>query len=330
MNRSLALLALALGVASGLAIPHSQLACAAGPADRVAHVGFVDTGSLLSGVPAFWERLHELGWIEGKNLVVEARSAEGHVERLPALMNQLVALNVDVLFIYGTPAAAAAKEATSTIPIVIAMVGDAVGAGLVSNLARPDRNLTGVSLALGEEFSGKWMELLGETVPRLSRVAVIGNLASQWVRSAKRGLESAARTRGLALRFIEVRNVDGLDRAFSSAHQDAQGAIVLTDPLTWHHWQRILSLAAKYRVPTIYPNPEFSEHGGLMAYGADSVVAFRRAADYVDKILRGAKPGELPIEQPTQFKLVINLKAARALGLTVPESVLAQADEVIR
>jgi putative ABC transport system substrate-binding protein len=274
-------------------------------------------------VPAFWERLHELGWIEGKNLVIEARSAEGHVERLPALMNQLVALNVDVLFIYGTPAAAAAKEATSTIPIVIAMVGDAVGAGLVPNLARPGRNLTGVSLALGEEFSGKWMELLGETVPRLSTVAVIGNLASQWVRSAKRGLESAARTRGLALRFIEVRNVDGLDRAFSSARRDAQGAIVLTDPLTWHHWQRILSLAAKYRVPTIYPNPEFAEHGGLMAYGADSVVAFRRAADYVDKILRGAKPGELPIEQPTQFKLVINLKAARALGLTVPESVLA-------
>jgi len=330
MNRTLASLALALGVASGLAMVHSQLACAAGPADRVAHVGFVDTGSVLRGVPAFWERLRELGWIEGKNLVIEARSAEGHVERLPALMNQLVALNVDVLFIYGTPAAAAAKEATSTIPIVIAMVGDAVGAGLVSNLARPDRNLTGVSLALGEEFSGKWMELLGETVPRLSTVAVIGNLASQWVRSAKRGLESAARTRGLALRFIEVRSVDELDRAFSSARQEAQGAIVLTDPLTWHHWQRILSLAAKYRVPTIYPNPEFSEHGGLMAYGADSVIAFRRAADYVDKILRGAKPGELPIEQPTQFKLVINLKAARALGLTVPESVLAQADEVIR
>ena len=259
MNRSLALLALALGVASGLAIPHSQLARAAGPADRIAHVGFVDTGSLLRGVPAFWGRLRELGWIEGKNLVIEARSAEGQVERLPALMNQLVALNVDVLFIYGTPAAVAAKEATSTIPIVIAMVGDAVGAGLVSNLARPDRNLTGVSLAYGEEFSGKWMELLSETVPRLSTVAVIGNPASQWVRSMKRGLESAARTRGLALRFIEVRNVDGLDRAFSSAQQHAQGAIVLADPLTWHHWQRILSLAAKHRVPTLYPNPEFAE-----------------------------------------------------------------------
>jgi putative ABC transport system substrate-binding protein len=148
--------------------------------------------------------------------------------------------------------------------------------------------------------------------------------------SMKRGLESAARTRGLALRFIEVRNVDGLDRAFSSAQQHAQGAIVLTDPLTWHHWQRTLSLAAKHRVPTLYPNPEFAEFGGLMAYGVDSTVVFRRAAEYVDKILRGAKPGELPIEQPTQFKLVINLKAARALGLIVPESVLALADEVIR
>jgi putative ABC transport system substrate-binding protein len=281
-------------------------------------------------VPAFWERLHELGWIEGKNLVIETRSTEGHVERLPALMDQLVALNVDVLFVYGTPAAVAAKEATSTIPIVIAMVGDAVGAGLVANLARPDRNLTGVSLAYGEEFGGKWMELLSETVPRLSTVAVIGNPASQWVRSTKRSLESAARRRGVALRFIEVRNVDGLDRAFSSAQQDAQGALVLGDPLTWHHWERILSLAAKHRMPSMYTNPEFAEFGGLMAYGVDSTVMFRRAAEYVDRILRGAKPGDLPIEQPTRYALVINLKTARVLGLTIPQPVLLQADEVIR
>ena len=330
MNRTPALLALALSFASGLAVLHSQLASAAGPCDKVARVGFVGMGSLLRGVPVFWERLHELGWVEGKNLIIEARSAEGQVERLPALMNQLTAQNVDVLFTYGTPAAVAAKEATSTVPIVAAMMGDPLGTGLAASLARPGGNLTGISMAYAEGFGGKWLELLHETVPRLSTVAVIGNPASPWVRNMARGLEGPAQTRGLALRFIEVRDVEGLDRAFVRAQREAQGAIVLADPLTWHNWQRILSLAATHRVPTLYPNLEFAERGGLMAYGADSVVVFRRAAEYVDKILRGAKSGDLPIEQPTQFKLVINLKAARALRLTIPESILVQADEVIR
>ncbi len=330
MSRRLSLLALALSFASGIAALQSQLARAAEPADKVARVGFVGTESLSRGVPAFWERLHELGWVEGRNLAIEARWAEGQVERLPALMNQVIAQKVDVLFTYGTPAAIAAKKATSTVPIVAAMMSDPVGTGLAASLARPGGNLTGISLAFAEGFGGKWLELLHETVPRLSTVAVIGNPASPWVLKMTKELEGAGRTQGLAVRFIEVRDVEGLDRAFARAQREAQGAIVLGDPLTLHNWQRILTLAAKHRMPTLYPNLESAEYGGLMAYGADSVVVFRRAAEYVDKILRGAKPGELPIEQPTQFKLVINLKTARSLGLTIPESILLQADEVIR
>ena len=192
MNRSSALLALALSFAAGLAVLHSQLANAAGPADRVVRVGYVGTESLSRGVPAFWERLHELGWVEGKNLVVEARWAEGQVERLPALMNQLIALNVDVLFTYGTPAAVAAKRATSTVPIVAAMMSDPVGTGLAASLARPGGNLTGISLAFAEGFGGKWLGLLHETVLRLFTVAVIGNPASPWVLKMTKELEGAS------------------------------------------------------------------------------------------------------------------------------------------
>jgi putative ABC transport system substrate-binding protein len=298
--------------------------------EKTARVGFVGTETLSRGVPAFWERLHELGWIEGKNLSIETRWAEGQVERLPTLMSEVIARKVDVLFTYGTPAAIAAKNATAIVPIVAAMMGDPLGTGLVTSLARPGANLTGISLAMSEGLGGKWMQLLHEAVPRLVTVAVIGNPTSPWVLRITKQIETDARTKGLTVRFIEVRDIEGLDRAFAKAQREAQGAILLGDPLVLHNWERILSLAAKYRVPTMYPNPEWPEHGGLMAYGVDSVVAFRRAAEYVDQILRGAKPGNLPIEQPTQFKLVINLKTAATLGLTIPESVLVQADEVIR
>jgi putative ABC transport system substrate-binding protein len=245
-------------------------------------------------------------------------------------MNQVIAQNVDVLFTYGTPAAIAAKKATSTVPIVVAMVGDPLGTGLAASLARPGGNLTGISLAMAEGLGSKWVQLLHETVPRLSTVAVIGNPASPWVLNMTGELEAAARTRGLTIRFIEVRDVKGLDRAFARAQREAQGAVVLGDPLTLHNWQRILLLAGKHLMPTMYTNLELAKFGGLMAYGVDSVVAFRRAADYVDKVLRGANPGDLPIEQPARYTLVINLKTARALGLTIPESILLQADEVIR
>jgi putative ABC transport system substrate-binding protein len=330
VSRRHALLALALSLVFGIALVGSPSSRGAEPTDKVARVGFVGTESLSRGVPAFWGRLHELGWVEGKNLVIEARWAEGQVDRLPVLMNQVIAQKVDVLFTYGTPATIAAKDATSTVPIVAAMMGDPLGTGLAVSLAHPGGNLTGISLAMAEGLGSKWLQLLHEAVPRLSTVAVIGNPASPWVPNMTRELEGAARTRGLTIRFIEVRDVEGLDRAFARAQREAQGAIVLGDPLTLHNWQRILSLAAKHRVPTLYPNPVSAEFGGLIAYGVDSVVAFRRAAEYVDKILRGAKPGDLPIEQPTQFKLVINLKTAKALGLNIPESILLQADEVIR
>jgi putative ABC transport system substrate-binding protein len=300
------------------------------PGDKIARLGFVGTESLSRGVPAFWERLRELGWVEEKNLVTEMRWVDGRVDRLPALMNEVLARKVDVLFTYGTPAALAAKKATTTVPIVAAMMGDPIGTGLVTSLARPGANLTGVSLAMSEGLGGKWMQLLHETVPRLVTVAVIGNPASPWVPRMTKELEIDARTRGLTVRFLEAENVEGLDRAFAKAQREAQGAIVLGDPLILHNWRRILSLASKHRVPTIYPNPEWPEHGGLMAYGVDSVNAFRRAAEHVDQILRGAQPGNLPIEQPTQFRLVVNLRTARELGLTIPESVLVQADEVFR
>jgi ABC-type uncharacterized transport system substrate-binding protein len=185
-------------------------------------------------------------------------------------------------------------------------------------------------LAFDEEFSGKWLELLHETVPRLSTVAVIGNPASPWVRKVMSELETAARTQRLALRFMEVRDAQGLDQAFDRAHREVQGALVLGDPLTLHNLQRIQSLAAKQRMPTMYTNLEFAALGGLMAYGADSVIVFRRAAEYVDKLFRGAKPADLPIEQPTQYLLVVNLRTAKELGITIPESILVRADEVVR
>jgi len=330
VSRCFALRALALSFALGIAALPFPLTSAAQPADKIARVGFVGTESLSRGVRVFWERLHELGWVEGKNLVIVARWVEGRVDRLPALMNEVIEQNVDVLFTYHTPAAVAAKRATSTVPIVAAMMGDPLGTGLAASLARPGGNLTGISLAMAEGFSGKWLELLRETVPRLSAVAVIGNPASQWVKNVRAELEDAARTQRLTLRFIEVRDAEGLEQAFDRAQREAQGALVLGDPVILHNWQRVLSLAANHRLPSMYANLEFAEYGGLMAYGVDSAAAFRRAAEYVDKILRGARPGDLPIEQPSQYRLVINLKTARALGLTIPEPVLLLADEVIR
>lgn len=303
------------------------------PAERVVRVAFVDTESpstALRGTGAFWARLRELGWVEGQNLIIEQRWAEGRLDRLPALMAEVVGHNPDVIVTISTPGAIAAKNATGTIPIVVAVMGDPVGLGLAASLARPGGNLTGLSLEMTQDLSGKWLELLQETVPRLSTVAVISNTASPFVRKVTKDLEAIAPIRGVRLRFIEVKDAAALDGIFKQARREAQAVLVLPDPLTMHYRRQVAALAARYRLPAMYPFFEFVEVGGLMAYGVDNTVLYRRGADYVDKILRGAKPADLPIEQPIHWSLAINLKTARALRLTIPESILLRAGEIIR
>lgn len=333
MSRHLALLALALSFASATAVLGSPLARAAEPTEKIARVGFVHPGSPASatrGVSVFWQRLNELGWVEGRNLVIEARWAEGRIDRLPALMHEVIGRRVDVIVTNTTPAAIAAKNATKTIPIVVAAMGDPVGTGVAASLARPGGNLTGLSSQIAEDLSGKWLELLQEVVPHLSTVGVISNPDSLFSRNMAEHLKAIARVRGLKLRVIDVREPSALDNAFKQARRRAQAVLVLPDPLTMHHRWQIASLAAKYRLPDMHGLIDHMDSGALMAYGPDLTVLWERAAVYVDKILRGARPGDLPIEQPTRYKLVINLKTARALGLTIPESVLLRADEVIR
>ena len=332
MSRRLALLALALSFASAIAVLGSPLAPAAEPAQKVVRVGFVGLESPSTaprGVSVFWERLRELGWVEGQNLITESRWAEGRTDRLPALMTEVVGRNLDVLITYSTPAAIAAKNATSTVPIVVAHMGDPVASGLAASLAHPGGNLTGLSLGWAD-IAGKWLELLQETIPRLSSVAVIGDPASPMSRATAKELEAIAPTRGMKVRFIEVHEPEALHRAFKRARREAQAVLVLGDPLTLQHRRQITALAARYRLPGMYTFHQFMDSAALMGYSVDQVVVFRRAADYVDRILKGARPADLPIEQPTQYKLVVNLKTAKALGLTIPQSILQRADEVIR
>jgi putative ABC transport system substrate-binding protein len=281
-------------------------------------------------VTAFWERLRELGWIKGENLVVEERWADGHLERLPDLMTEVVRAKVDIIVTYNTASAIAAKKATNTIPIVDATMGDPVQVGLAASLARPGGNLTGLSMAYGEGIPGKFLELLQDAVPSLSSVAVIANPTYPTSPPILKALSSSAQTRRLKLQIIEVRSPESLDNAFEQARRQARAVVVLPEPMTTAHRERVTALATKYRLPAIYGLRDFVDAGGLMAYSPDLAAMFRRAADYADKILRGAKPGDLPIEQPTRYQLIVNLKTAKTLGMTIPESVLLRADEVIR
>jgi putative ABC transport system substrate-binding protein len=309
-----------------------NLAPATGPAQKIVRVGYVDPTSPstgFSGVTAFWNRLRELGWVEGQNLVAARSWAEGRIDKLPALMAEVVGRHVDVIVTYGTPSAIAARNATSTVPIVVASMGDPVGSGLAASLAHPAGNLTGLSLGWAD-VGGKWLQLLQETIPRLSTVGVIGDPGSPMSQAVMKELEQIAPTRGMKVRFFPVHGPEELDHIFDQAQREAQAVLVPADPLTLQHRARITALAARYRLPGIYPFLEFMDSGGLMAYGVDSAVMFRRAADYVDKILRGARPADLPIEQPTQWTLAVNLKTARALGLTIPKSILVRADKVMR
>ena len=245
-------------------------------------------------------------------------------------MVEVLARNIDVLYTWTTPGAIAAKNATSTIPIVAASMGDPVGSGIVAGLAHPGGNLTGVSSGWGRGIAGKWLELLQETVPHLSSVAVTMNPDLPVHRDLAKELEVIAPTRGVKLRIIEVRAAEVLDQAFEQARRSAQAVLVVAEPITVTNRTRVTMLVAKHRLPAIYGLRDFVDAGGLMAYGFDQVVMFRRAADYVDRILKGAKPADLPIEQVDSYQLIVNLKTAKALGITFPESILQRADEVIR
>lgn len=323
--RSLAMLAMVFAM-HGVSVTH-----AAEPSQRVVRLGFVGplSPSTEKFMP-FWERLRELGWVEGQNLVIEARSSEGKLDRLPALMADVLDRKVDVLVTYGTPGALAAKKATRTVPIVAWAMSDPVRTGIAASLARPGSNLTGLSMGYAEGVAGKLIEILDDTVPRLSTVAVIVNLNNPMPRDLAADLEALAPARNLKLHIIELAGPEAIGRAFERARQKAQAVVVIGEPITLEHRGRVTMLAAQHRLPAIYLEGSYVRAGGLMSYGPDYAAMWRRGAEYVDKILRGARPADLPIEQPTRYLLTVNLKAARALGLTIPESILIRADEVIR
>jgi putative tryptophan/tyrosine transport system substrate-binding protein len=276
---------------------------------------------------AFVQRLRELGWIESRTVAIEYRWAEGHSERYSEFADEFVRLKVDVIFTGGTPAIAA-KQATSTIPIVFALAGDPVGIGLVASLARPGGNVTGLSQQ-ATDLAGKRLELLGQVLPGLHRLAAMANIGNPSSMREMDEVQASARTLGLEVIRLEIRRAEDIAPAFEQFNGRGQALYVSTDPLLFAHRVRINTLALAARLPTNYSEREQVEAGGLMSYGPNFTDLFRRAADYVDKILRGAKPGDIPIEQPTKFDLIINLTTAKALGLTIPESFLLRADEVI-
>ena len=268
--------------------------------------------------------------MEGKNIVIEWRSAEGKLDRVPALAAELVRLKVDVIVTAGPQSTRAAKEATTTIPIVMALDNDPVGNGFVASLARPGGNITGLS-TLSPEISGKQLELLKEIVPRLSRVAVLGNSTHPGNAQALKETELAAGALAVQLQYLDVRDPKDIETAFRAASKGrADAVLVLENAVLTSHRKQLVDLAVKSRLPAIYPQTEYMEAGGLMYYGANTPDLFRRAATYVDKILKGAKPADLPVEQPRKFEFVINLKAAKQIGLTIPPNVLARADRVIK
>ena len=293
-------------------------------------IGWLSAGERDPYEEVFLEGMRALGYVEGQNLVMEYRGAEGQYEWLPALAAELVRLKVDVIVTGSTPGALAAKEATQTIPIVMAAIGDAVGSGLVASLARPGSNITGLSV-LDPELVGKQLEFLKDVLPTVSRVALLWNPANPVHARIVREADVAAQRLGVQLHHVEARGPEALDSAFvAMTRAHAHALLVVGDEMFASHRKRLAELAATSRLPTMHNVRRFVEAGGLMAYGPSSRDLSRRAAVYVDKILKGAKPADLPVEQPTKFDLVINLKTAQALGITIPPSLLFLADEVIK
>jgi putative ABC transport system substrate-binding protein len=315
-----------------LAFLSAPLAGEAQRSERIYRIGFL---SMLAGPNPFSEALQkglaDLGYEEGRTIAIEWKWAAGKTERLPQLASDLSRANLDVIVAGGPQAIAAVKRATSTIPVVMVAAGNPVGAGLVSSLASPGGNLSGLSVDATPELLGKQLQLLKEALPHVSRVAVLWNSDMPGIQPFVNALSGTGRSLNLSLQWIDIGGRSEFERAFSDMSRGrADALLAVTDPLMYVHREQILRLAGKYRIPAMYLLDELVRAGGLLSYGPSLADLYRRAATYVDKILRGAKPANLPIEQPTKFELVVNLKTAKSLGVTIPESILLRADEVIQ
>jgi len=324
-----------IGLALGALLFALSVSAHAQQTGRIPRIGFLDTSTASASavrLEAFWQGIRKLGWIEGKNITVEFRFAGNDNKRLPELVADLVRLNVDVIVVVGTGAAVAAKSATATIPIVLTAVGDPVAAGLIASLARPGGNITGLS-NFTPELDGKRLEVLKDAIPRLSRVGLLLPSGGGIARDLQlKELRAAALALKLKLEEIETQlDAKGLEETFQTAKQKEVGAVITTaGPRMFAQRKRIVELAGKYRLPAIYFQKEFVDEGGLMSYGADFDDLFRKAAHYVDRILKGTKPADLPVQQATKFEFIINLKAAKQIGYTVPYELLARANQVIK
>ncbi len=327
MEKKILLFALAI---SFLASVHLAEAQQPKKVPRIGYLSAASPSAIAARTEAFRRGLRELGYVEDKNIVIEWRYAEGKLDRLPALAAELVRLKVDVIVSAGPTPTRAAKEATSTIPIVMAADSDPVGSGFVASIARPGGNITGLS-TLAPEISGKQVELLKEIVPTLSRVAVFGTSTDPGNTQSLRETELAAAALGVRLQFLDVPSLKDVETAFRAASKGrANAVLVLNSPVFISQRTQLANLAVRSRLPAMYYRREYVEDGGFMSYGVSYTDLDRRAATYVDKILKGTKPADLPVEQPIKFELVINLKAANQIGLTIPPNVLVRADRVIK
>ena len=330
--RGMAVTVARLSLVVAVSVLAASPATEAQPAGKIARVGVLASSTEANFAPSvtvFREALQQAGWVEGKNLMLDVRYPGEQYGRLPDLATELVRLKIDVLASLGTPATLAAKRATTTIPIVMESLSDVVRIGLVQDLARPEGNVTGVS-GFAPELSGKRLELIRELFPRAKRISVLANRANPATAPILHATELGGQRLGMKLHVVDVQNPAGLEPAFEMMRREQTDALILVaDPLLFSERLLIIQLAARHRVPAVYETRLFPEGGGLLSYGPLARERFQRMAVYVDRILRGARPRELPIEQPTKFELVINLKAAKALGLTIPTSVLGRADRVI-
>jgi putative ABC transport system substrate-binding protein len=328
MRRREFILVLGGAIVSSLSRPLSARAQQPGKLPVIGFLGSQAQSVQKKWTDAFVQRLRELGWIEGRTVTIEYRWAEGNNTRAADAVAEFVKLKVDIIVTNGTPMVAAAKRATSEIPIVFAATGDPVGTGLVASLGRPGGNITGMSLQ-ATDLAGKHIELLREVRPSLKRLAIVANVDSANAVIQAREAKASAETLGISATVLEIRRADDIAPAIEAAKSQADALFVMNEPLVISQRARINALAIAAALPTVYAFREFADAGGLMSYGPQFPDLFRQAGDYVDKILRGAKPADLPVQQPTKFELVINLKTASALGITMPPALLARADEVI-